>query len=213
MARPRVSCRWMPTGTPSAATCATTGPISVGTAVPMVSASPSADTPASTAAPADVGHRARIDRAVERAAEGGGEGELDLSLLVAGQPGHATKPGQPRRDGLAGVLALMGLGHRDHPLQMAQTGGQGPLRAPFVEDEPPARDGLGAARGGRHHLLGVGHGRHPIRADERGQLQLADAGGDERLEQLELRLRRDRRFVLKAVAQGDVAEHDHSRRA
>ncbi len=47
-----MSCRWMPTGTPSAAIRVTTGPISVGTAVPMVSATPSADTPASTAAAA-----------------------------------------------------------------------------------------------------------------------------------------------------------------
>ena len=133
--------------------------------------------------------------------------------LRAGQLDHAAEAGQPVGHGLAGVLALMRLGHRDHPLQVAETGGQGPLRAPFVEHEPPARDGVGMAGGGRHHLLGVGHRGHPIGPNERGQLQIADPGGDERVEQLELRGRRHRRFVLQAVAQGDIAEHDHSRRA
>ena len=154
-----------------------------------------------------------IDRAVERAAEGGGEGELDLGVLRARQLDDAAKAGQPVGHGLAGVLALMRLGHRDHPLQVAEAGGQGPLGAPLVEHEPPAGHDVGVAGGGRHHLLGVGHRRHPIGPNERGQLQVADAGGDERLEQLELRRRRDGRFVLQAVAQGDIAEHDHSRRA
>ncbi len=80
-----------------------------------------------------------------------------------GEPGDLAKAGQPVSDGLAGVLALMRFGHRDHPLQMAQTRGQGPWRAPFVQHESPARDGVGVTSGGGHHLLGVGHRRHSIR--------------------------------------------------
>src|SRR4051812_47466715 len=78
-----------------------------------------------------------------------------------------------------------------------------PLRPALIEDETPSSD-TAVARGGGNELFGVGERRHAVGADERGELEIRDSGRQQRLVDTELRVGCDGRFVLQAVAEGDV---------
>ena len=109
-----------------------------------------------------------------------------------------------------GVGPAVPVGGGDDVLEVRDAGVDGPDGAARVGDQgrPVHAAPAGQLRG---DLVGVGERGHGLRGDEGRRLDPADAGGDERLEHLQLGVQRDRGLQLQAVAHPDLADVDRRR--
>ena len=89
---------------------------------------------------------------------------------------------------------------------MVDAGGGCQLGALDVGDQRPQRHVVGVTIERGHHVGGAGHGRDRLGTDERGDLEVFEAGVDQALDQLHALLGSHRLFALQSVAGHDVAD-------
>ena len=182
MARPRVSCRCTPTGSPVAdRTAVTSDRTSGGVATPMVSASEIALGPDGGSPLGRRHDRSHRHLELVGAAEGGGQGELHDGVLGPGQRDHVGERGQRGGSGLPRVLPAVRVAHRHDVLEVTEPRGEGALRTASVQGEGPPGD-LARPRGGRGEHLGVGQRGDHVGAHEARELEIRDPGGHQRVE-------------------------------
>jgi hypothetical protein len=100
------------------------------------------------------------------------------------------------RDAFVRVLAVVRLARRHENGDFLETGGQGALEALRVRHQRGERDPLGHPSA-LDQLVRVGKLRYPAGRDEARQLDAREPRPDQRFQQLQLALERDRRrFVL-----------------
>lgn len=154
--------------------------------------------------------RDRVGRhlALEGAAERGRDRHRRRHPGRAGEPEHLL---HHRGEGVGGgvlVAQVEGVAGGDDQVDLVDAGVQGAQEAAPVEHQPDVRH---VVTPGHlvHHLLGVGHLRHGVRADEGDRLHPAHPGRDRQFDEADLVLGgEDRRLVLQAVAGADLDHLD-----
>ena len=201
----RVLCRCAPTGLPRIDTRSTSRRTGRGVATPIVSAS------TSSSAPSSCSHRSATTAG--STSPSNGQPHAHEIVTVDGTSARAriarTRSTASASDALpfrrlnASVAASVQLTRVEAGLREA-------LVAALVEHEP---DQLGRPRSRqpRDDLLGAGHLRDAVVADERDRLDPRHARRGEPRDELGAHGRRERlRLVLQAVARPDVADRDHA---
>ena len=151
-----------------------------------------------------------IDGSLIRASERSGQGDLDDRLTAIGIGDDGRQVVESFGDACARIATGVLVADRHHELQVVDAGVERPLCAALIENQTPA-DHAGVAGGlvrRSGELACVGHRRHPVGPDERGQLEIANTGIDQRLEHSQLVGQVDGLLVLQAIAQGDVTHGD-----
>ena len=155
-------------------------------------------------------HFLGLDAALDRAAEGGAEADLD----AAGRAGRVAG-GADLRDlshHVVGRLAQVGeavrMARRQRQQHQVGVAGDGTLGSFQVRHQDRDHEaGQGASRG--DELGGVGQLRQEARRHERADLDLAQPGGMGAAQPFELQLRgQDAGDALQSIAQPDLANHD-----
>ena len=181
-----------------------------GTATPTVSASADLAGPALDGALGQLEHAARVDGALERAAEGGADRErrADPVRLRTREDAHASRDGLLERG--VGVALVELLAGREGEVHLLEADVAQALVAALVDDETGVDHALDALDAG-DDLLGARHLRHVLRVHEAGGLDAAEPCAGEPVDQLGADRGREReRLVLEAVPRGDVADRDHT---
>ena len=169
-----------------------------------MSARTTSPAPAATSRSASVRDDARVDLALERAAE------RDADRRRRRPVGHRQDPLDASGRLLqrcVPVSLVEGLGRRERDVDAVERGRREPLPATLVEHQP-GELGLDVA-GGVDDLLRTGHLRHALVADEAGRLDPRQPGRREAPNELRANLGSERlRLVLKPVSGADIAERD-----
>ena len=158
----------------------------------------------------DAAHPILVDRALDRAAEGGGEPAGDARAPVfrrgVAQRDDAAEILDQFRGAAADIRAVVPVADRQHKIHLVDAERQAALGALEVGDQ--RRDGEpGQRQRMAHHRLGIGELRQELGRDKRADLDLAHPGGVFGIEPGDLLLgRHDLGDALQSVAEPDFAD-------
>ena len=174
----------------------------------MVSLIATSNTPRSSRRPATSATRAGGTRPFERTAEAGREVAADAHALAERGVADRLVGGERLVDGLVDVLLAEGLGRGGEDGDLGDAGGLGAVEAGQVRHQRRVAD-AGAAGDAGEDLAGVGHLRHPLRRDERRDLDHRVPGGGQPIDEGNLRRgRHDAGLVLQAVPRPHLDDGD-----
>ena len=156
----------------------------------------------------DRGHPGRVDIALVRTAEAGGDDHLGGGAGVVQQRDQSGDVVEGLLGGPVHVVPVVGVRGGDDHLDLAETGVEGPPGAARVGHERRVAHARRLRRRGPD-LVRVGHLRDRLRAHEADRLDPPDAGRRQRVEQAHLRRGGYGRLVLQPVPRADLTKGDH----
>ena len=151
---------------------------------------------------------ARIDPARVWAAERGRHIRAPPPAVLVSPREDGRERRKGRIDGHADVVLGEGIGRRGEHGDRVDPGRFGARETPLVRHQHREADPMPVRQAG-DELVGVGELRDGLRRDERGRLDLAQAGVGQELDEPKLRPGRDRdRLVLQPIAWADLVDPD-----